>query len=528
MAAVIGADTVRWGLKPEDKTEMVRRLGALGPTVMVGDGINDAPSLAAADVGISIVRGNADLAIQASDIIVLHGGAGGLPVIIGTGRKLVAVIRQNYAWAIGFNTVGIALATAGLLSPWLAALFHHLSSVLVVANSARLVRTGRAARRAHEKRPPWRRIACAAPWQPVDRTDRAVRRLLNDLSRRCKENGLKTLPAVEHDYRRLYDMVSAPIRARLLLAGLDLGVFDVLGPSCSAEEAAATLGTDPGNTGRLLDALATIGLLEKRFGRYGNGPEAAAFLVKTSPTFIGALLQLVQRQCVDPLEGLVERVRSGPLREARVADFAAEDRWAAVTRVSAAWVTGGVGARMARIIAGLPEFAGLRRMLDLGGGHGLFSLYFVATHPTLTAVVLDRPAVVTVAEAYVREYRLEDRVSTMAGDYLSDDIGSGYDLVWACSTLNFARHALDPLVAKIFAAMNPGGLFIAFQDGMTGERTRPDTMLGHLADAVGAGRDYAFDQGEIAAAMLRCGFRSVRSRTIDTPMGAMDMDVARK
>jgi cation transport ATPase len=60
--------------------------------------------------------------------------------IIQTGKKLIRVIKQNYAWAIGFNTAGIALATAGLLSPWLAAFFHHISSVLVVLNSARIAR----------------------------------------------------------------------------------------------------------------------------------------------------------------------------------------------------------------------------------------------------------------------------------------------------------------------------------------------------------------------------------------------------
>jgi cation transport ATPase len=66
--------------------------------------------------------------------------AASLVTVVGTGRKLIRVIRQNYAWAIGFNLAGITLATAGVLSPWLAALFHHASSVLVVANSARLVK----------------------------------------------------------------------------------------------------------------------------------------------------------------------------------------------------------------------------------------------------------------------------------------------------------------------------------------------------------------------------------------------------
>jgi Cu+-exporting ATPase len=140
VAELIGADGYHWGLKPEEKTAIVKGLSAQGPTVMVGDGVNDAVSLAAADVGISIGRAKAGLAIQSSDIVVLRDDATSLLAIIRMGRKLIGVIKQNYAWAIAFNTAGIALATAGLLTPWLAALFHHMSSVLVVLNSARLVR----------------------------------------------------------------------------------------------------------------------------------------------------------------------------------------------------------------------------------------------------------------------------------------------------------------------------------------------------------------------------------------------------
>ncbi|HAY21880.1 MAG TPA: cadmium-translocating P-type ATPase [Desulfobacterales bacterium] len=140
VAQLIGADGYYWGLKPDDKISLVKELGAQGLTVMVGDGVNDATALAAADVGVSIGRTKADLAIKSSDIIILRDDATCLLSIFQTGKKLIRVIKQNYAWAIGFNVAGIALATGGLLSPWLAALFHHISSVLVVLNSARLVR----------------------------------------------------------------------------------------------------------------------------------------------------------------------------------------------------------------------------------------------------------------------------------------------------------------------------------------------------------------------------------------------------
>jgi Cu+-exporting ATPase len=140
VAQIIEADGYRWGLKPEEKMTIVKELSTEGSTVMVGDGVNDAISLASADVGISIGRAKADLAIKSSDIVVLRDDATSLLTIIKMGKKLIRTIKQNYAWAISFNTAGITLATMGFLSPWLAALFHHISSVLVVLNSARLIR----------------------------------------------------------------------------------------------------------------------------------------------------------------------------------------------------------------------------------------------------------------------------------------------------------------------------------------------------------------------------------------------------
>ncbi len=140
VAQLIGADGYHWGLKPEDKVSLVKKFKEEGFTIMVGDGINDATALAAADVGVSIGHDKADLAIKSSDIVILRNDATSLLNIVQTGQKLIRVIKQNYAWAIGFNVAGIALATAGILTPWLAALFHHISSVLVVLNSARLAR----------------------------------------------------------------------------------------------------------------------------------------------------------------------------------------------------------------------------------------------------------------------------------------------------------------------------------------------------------------------------------------------------
>lgn len=339
---------------------------------------------------------------------------------------------------------------------------------------------------------------------------------------------IKTLPLTQNSFQILHEMLTASIRSRLLLAGIELGVFDEMEYFRPTSEISGAIGSHAGNTERFLDALATIGLVEKNKGLYRNRPEASEFLVKHAPAYLGALLQITRRMCVDSLKDLSGRIKQGPLPETNNRDFASALLWSQATRACALWVTGGAGAQMAEIVSSLPEFSGFRRMLDLGGGQGMFALHFIDAHPSMSGVVFDRPVVADVANHFIRKYGMQDRVSVLAGDCLTDDIGRGYDFIWACATLHFVRRDLDPVIMKVFDALNPGGVFISFQEGMAHLRTRPDPMPGHLGNAIQMDLDFSFDRGEIVDSMLRCGFRSVRSRTIDTPMGVMDLDIARK
>ena len=138
VADEIGVDEVRAGVLPADKARAIEGLRAAGARVaMVGDGINDGPALATADLGMAMARGS-DIALRSADVVLVRDDLRVVPDAIRLADRTLRIIRGNLAWAFGYNVAALPMAAFGLLNPLIAGAAMSLSSVLVVSNSLRL------------------------------------------------------------------------------------------------------------------------------------------------------------------------------------------------------------------------------------------------------------------------------------------------------------------------------------------------------------------------------------------------------
>jgi hypothetical protein len=302
----------------------------------------------------------------------------------------------------------------------------------------------------------------------------------------------------------------------VLFAASELDVFTPLaGGAMSAEDVARTCGTQPEPTRMLLDACAAEGLLTRAGDLFSNTPITEAYLVKGRPAYIAHGLKFAE-DLYPPWGRLADTVRTG--RPAMPQEtMLGEDK--AKTR---AFVYA-MHERARGISSVLPhnvDFSGRRRLLDVGGGPGTYSIGLVRQTPGLTSTVLDLPGVLEVTREIVAEHGAADRIELRSGDYQSASFGSGYDAALLSGIMHREKPATcRMLLQKAFAAMEPGGMAVVsdvFFDN-DDKNSPPFATYFALNMMLMAEHGSAHAKTEMAAWMRDAGFAQVEVRDLPPP-----------
>lgn len=302
----------------------------------------------------------------------------------------------------------------------------------------------------------------------------------------------------------------------VLFAAVELGVFSAMsnGPRTAAEITSATK-ADGEKLRMLLEACVAEGLLTREDGRYGNTPVADAFLVEGRPAYSanGFKYAADLYPAWSKLGDLVRTGRPPMPPQTILGDDKAKTRAFVYAMHERAR---GIGS----VLPHLVDLKGRKKLLDVGGGPGTYSVALVQQTPGLTSTVLDVPGVLDVAREIVDASGFADRVTLMPGDYLKSSFGTGYDVVLLSGMMHRETPATcQMLLAKAFSALDSGGLVIVsdvfFEDDR--KATPPFAVYFALNMMLTSDEGSAHAVTEMSRWMSGVGFRDVAVRELPKP-----------
>jgi (2Fe-2S) ferredoxin/predicted O-methyltransferase YrrM len=314
----------------------------------------------------------------------------------------------------------------------------------------------------------------------------------------------------------LLEILRGFMSSRALLTALELDVFTAIGHSASAPQLANKLHTDARATEMLLNVLVSLDLLSKKSDVYYNTPITARFLSTDSPenTRPGLMHNVYLWNSWSTLTECV--LRGGPAGKSRSGERDEES-----TRAFIAAMDRNAKERATQVVGAVGN--GFRRMLDLGGGSGAYSIAFAQANPQLHVEVLDQPAVVPLTQDYIRRAGLEARIRTRVGDMRTDQFGHGYDLV----LLSAIAHMFSPeenrdLLARIYRSLEPNGKLVLQDFILEADKTSPSfAALFSLNMLVNTEGGASYSESEYDAWLRAAGFRVSKRVRLPGPANLM-------
>jgi predicted O-methyltransferase YrrM len=336
----------------------------------------------------------------------------------------------------------------------------------------------------------------------------------------------ETKPPLEDQGRFLWEIVVGYEKGQAFLTALDLGIFKSLKKPKTLGQLSSELKLHPQVTEKLLDVLVSAGALAREGGSYVTASKMAPFLVEGEPYYARYLN--FANESKDKWSELQKALRDGPARVEQKHEHKYD-------RETIDWIARGtmLGRLQCtlKLISEFPEFQAARKLIDLGGGHGLFGIGFAQENPDLNVVIFDQPEVAEIARDYINRYDVGGRVRAVGGDYTRDDLGSGFDIAFeACSFGGDADQARS-FYQRVASCLKEGGLFIAQTFTIDDDRTAPlRTLIWDLKEQItGDGHMHLRTNSELFDIFKEAGLKGEKVIDLSASMPMpMRLVVARK
>jgi len=309
------------------------------------------------------------------------------------------------------------------------------------------------------------------------------------------------------DTTRLQRFARAYCESAVLFAAIDLALFTHIARGADTEpKLASAMGIAPLQVERLVTVALAMGLIESDARTLRNAPDAARFLVKGEPGYAADWFTFT-RADVPEWFRLTEHLRrkEPPTTLGMYEHLTVED----ARKYHAA--TYSIGAGAARRFSRRVDLSKRSKLLDLGGGSGAYSINAVKTYPKLRAVVLDLPPVTEVTKEYVKQNGVEDRVTTLPGDFTKTPFPNDVDAVVMASNLPiYDEQMIQLVVNKVHAALLPGGEFHLVGEMIDDNRRGPlDAALWGMNEAIGHSGGKTHTIAECIAYFKQAGFTNI-------------------
>ena len=306
-------------------------------------------------------------------------------------------------------------------------------------------------------------------------------------------------------------------KSRILLSGFELDIFTNVDESgTTSNQIASNLHLDEHACERLLNALVSLGFLTKQNQLFYNTPDSFTFLSKKSSDYLGGLMH--SNHLWNTWSNLTQVVKTGNSAHSTEINERGED-----------WLSPFINAMHDRAKKQAPQqlanidLSGIKSILDIGGGSGAYSMEFISKKPEIEATVFDLPNVIPITQKFIDKDGFSDKIKTHKGDYTTDDLPKGFDLVFLSAIIHSNSLEINQnLIKKCFNSLNINGKIIIQDWIMNNDRTQPSSgAIFAINMLVGTESGDCFTEQEVTEMLDFAGFRNISRIEFETGLSQM-------